>query len=67
MEIDVDGEGEGEREKIDITHLYSHGDVLLADIVIMLVGVQHYDSIGQGKAGIVAHEWTAVHFLWTHK
>ena len=51
-----------ERET-EITHLYSHRDVLLADIVVMLVSVQHYDSIGQGKACIVAHESRAVHFL----
>ena len=32
----------------------------------MLVSVQHYDSVGQGKACIIAHEWRAIHFLQTH-
>lgn len=30
----------------EITHLNSHGDVLLADIVVMLVSIQHDDSVG---------------------
>lgn len=51
----------------EITHLYSHGDVLFADIVVMLVSVQHYDSVGQGEACIVGHERRAVHLLQTHK
>lgn len=48
-----------------ITYLYGHGDVLLADIVVMLVSVQHDDSVGQGEASIVAHERKAVDFLQT--
>lgn len=34
------------------THLQSHWDILLADIVVVLVSVQHNNCIGQGKAGI---------------
>lgn len=49
-----------------ITHLYGHGDILFADIVVMLVSVQHYDSVSQGKACIIGHERRAVHFLQTH-
>lgn len=49
----------------DITHLYSHGDILLANIVVMLVSVQHYDSVGQSEACIIGHEGGAVHFLQT--
>lgn len=48
------------------THLHSHGDVLLADVVVVLVCVQHDDSIGQGETSIVAHERRAVDFLQRH-
>lgn len=50
-----------------ITHLDSHGDVLLTDIVIVLVSVQHYDSIGQGKSCIICHERRAIHLLQTRR
>lgn len=48
------------------THLHRHGDVLLSNIVVVLVSVEHDDSVGQGKACIVGHEGRAVHFLQTH-
>lgn len=39
------------------THLQSHWDVLLADIMVVLVSVQHNNRIGQGKAGITISKW----------
>lgn len=47
------------------TYLHSHGDILLADIMVVLVSVQHNDSVGQCKASIVGHERRAVDFLQT--
>lgn len=45
------------------THLHGHGDVLLADVVVVLVCVQHDNSISQGESCIIAHERRAVYFL----
>lgn len=39
------------------THLQSHWDVLLADIMVVLVSVQHNNCIGQGKTGIAISKW----------
>lgn len=39
------------------THLQRHWDVLLADIMVVLVSVQHNNCIGQGKTGITISKW----------
>lgn len=48
-------------------YLNSHGDVLLAHVVVVLVRVEHDDSVGQGEARVVGHEGRAVHFLHTQR
>lgn len=45
------------------THLQSHWDILLADIVVVLVSVQHNNCISQGKAGIAISKRRPVWFL----
>lgn len=45
------------------THLQSHWDILLADIMVVLVSVQHNNCIGQGKAGITISKWGSIWFL----
>lgn len=47
----------------ETTHLHRHGNVLLPHVVVVLVGVEHDDSIGQSKARIVGHERRAVDLL----
>lgn len=42
------------------THLQSHWDILFADIMVVLVSVQHNDCIGQGKAGITISKWGSI-------
>lgn len=42
------------------THLQSHWDILLADIMVVLVSVQHNNCIGQGKAGIAISKWGTI-------
>lgn len=51
----------------ETTHLYSHGNVLLTDIMVVLVGVQHYNRISQSKSCVVGHERRAIDLLQGHK
>lgn len=44
-------------------YLQGHGSILLANVVVVLVGIKHDDSIGQSKAGIAIGKWGAITIL----
>lgn len=46
-----------------ITYLYGHWNVLLANVVVVLVSVEHDDGISQGKTCVVGHKRRAIHLL----